>query len=467
MDEEEAGVKHSDQNDEGDVEMANAGSTQGAGSGGGSGNEPEESQEVPEDAEGAEDEGEEVTSEMDKMKEGLHAWAFYLGLTINVAIGPLLEMSAYAFAAQSLLAPFGGLDTVWNALLAPFTLGETLTCRRILGIVIIMLGTIGSALFGNHDDKDYTPQDFKDLLVTVRTLVYIICFAIWFSIGSWLVSTNPKGSFIRGLMLGVMGGSLAGNMFFVKVVTSLISTMFSEGVAGILDDWLIYVSLVFAVIIAVTNVQFLTKGMLENEALFMVTCFEGSMIASSAGSGIIVLQEMDGKDVWQIVCYATCIIIVVIGLCVLISGEYDAWEEPSEGLPNSNSEKAKEGLDALPPQRPAASMKVHCLSEEARERAEAAKEDGHVASADFVLKETLSVAHSSSPSLIAYGVLRQTLSKKTDKEGNLRASHTLRQSRSLRQSKSRARAGTAVPEPSREAEAVAAAVPGMRKSTAS
>ena len=56
------------------------------------------------------------------------------GVFTNTACSPLLEMSAYAFAAQSTIAPFGGLDTVWNAIAAPYTLGEELTWRRIAGV---------------------------------------------------------------------------------------------------------------------------------------------------------------------------------------------------------------------------------------------------------------------------------------------------------------------------------------------
>ena len=49
---------------------------------------------------------------------------FRVGLLTNTIIGPLIDVSAYSFAPQSLVAPFGGLDVVWNALLAPFILKE-------------------------------------------------------------------------------------------------------------------------------------------------------------------------------------------------------------------------------------------------------------------------------------------------------------------------------------------------------
>ena len=160
-----------------------------------------------------------VPTETTKQPEELpkRAWAFYTGLVVNVAVGPALEMAAYSFAAQSLLAPFGGLDTVWNAILAPFTLGERLTWRRLFGIGVIVIGTALSAIFGSHNEKDWTVDGLKEVLVTVRTLIYICAFVVWFMTLYYVRGHNPAGSLPRGISIGLMGGSLAGNMFFVKV----------------------------------------------------------------------------------------------------------------------------------------------------------------------------------------------------------------------------------------------------------
>lgn len=38
------------------------------------------------------------------------------GLSMAMALGPLAEVSAYAFAPQSLLAPLDGFDVIWNIL---------------------------------------------------------------------------------------------------------------------------------------------------------------------------------------------------------------------------------------------------------------------------------------------------------------------------------------------------------------
>ena len=74
-----------------------------------------------------------------------------MGLVTNTVVGPLIDVSAYSFAPQSLVAPFGGLDVVWNALLAPFILNERLTRHRAVGSMLVMAGSIGSAIFGNQE----------------------------------------------------------------------------------------------------------------------------------------------------------------------------------------------------------------------------------------------------------------------------------------------------------------------------
>ena len=52
-------------------------------------------------------------------------WFYPLGLVCTAVIDPAFDISAYSFAAQSIIAPCAGMVVVWNVLLAPWTLGET------------------------------------------------------------------------------------------------------------------------------------------------------------------------------------------------------------------------------------------------------------------------------------------------------------------------------------------------------
>lgn len=122
-----------------------------------------------------------------------------------------------------------GLDTCWNALLAPYTLGETLTFRRALGVIVILLGTICSALFANHDDTTWTVVGLENVLLTYRTFWYIVIFFSFTGFNYTAAMSSPKGSYRRGLALGLMAGSLAGNMWCVKATMSLLAESISHG----------------------------------------------------------------------------------------------------------------------------------------------------------------------------------------------------------------------------------------------
>merc|ERR1719330_1516878 len=75
-----------------------------------------------------------------------------IGLALTTLVGPVLDMSAYALAPQSLLAPLIGLDIVFNTLSAPFTLGERLRKQHVVGSGLVFLGAALSSLFGQQHE---------------------------------------------------------------------------------------------------------------------------------------------------------------------------------------------------------------------------------------------------------------------------------------------------------------------------
>mmetsp|Transcript_20803 Transcript_20803/g.58363 ORF Transcript_20803/g.58363 Transcript_20803/m.58363 type:complete len:447 (+) Transcript_20803:119-1459(+) len=249
---------------------------------------------------------------------------FASGLFINTFVGPIVDMAAYSFAAQSLIAPFGGLDVVWNAMLAPYMLKETLTPRRVLGCALILLGTVTAGLCGNHEDSEYTIEYLEDTLVNWRVLIYFIAFFAWFLFNRLVLMPNPAGSAIRGISLGCTAGTIAGNMFCVKAAIELIQySLHNTDTDGgdVWLHWLPYAMLAGAVFFALTNVIYMTKGLQEYEALFMVTVYEGSMIVSGCVSGAIVLMDLRGLEAWRIVLYTLGILVIIAGMYVIFSQE--------------------------------------------------------------------------------------------------------------------------------------------------
>jgi len=246
--------------------------------------------------------------------------AFVTGLALNTLVGPIVDMAAYAFAPQSLIAPFGGLDIVWNVLLAPFTLGEKVTPRRCFAVLLIFVGTVVSAIFGDHVEYEYTVKTIKGMLLRWRVVGYLVLLALWvlFNI---LCLMRSRNVLVRGISLGVTAGSIAGNMFGVKMTAELIKTSIVEKSWSALTSWVPYVVLLFAVMMAVSNVIFLTKGMREYEALFMVTIYEGTMVVVNCLSAFVILGEMNDVAASRLFAWVNCIFAIVCGMILLISGE--------------------------------------------------------------------------------------------------------------------------------------------------
>lgn len=72
------------------------------------------------------------------------------GFVMQVVLSPVLEVVSFGFAPQSTLAPLNGLALVWNTLLAPFTLGESLTANRVAACSIITASMVAIALVGKE-----------------------------------------------------------------------------------------------------------------------------------------------------------------------------------------------------------------------------------------------------------------------------------------------------------------------------
>lgn len=269
--------------------------------------------------------------------------AFYTGLVVNTICGPAIDMAAYSFAPQSLIAPFGGLDVVWNALSAPYLLHEKLTFRRGMGCFLICAGTAMAGAFGSHDDKTYTIDFLEETLVNVRVLIYFLCFFVWFLFNVCIIQKRKaKGNPIRGVSLGMTAGTIAGNMFCVKASVEIIQYSIDYETGEPWKHWIPYAVLLGAAFFAISNVKYMTQGLQEFEALFMVTVYEGSMIVSGCVSGSIVLLDIRDLEPWRICAYAFSIVVIVMGLTTVFSNEMQNRSSLAAGKASIDPESLKQ-----------------------------------------------------------------------------------------------------------------------------
>merc|ERR1719428_2193527 len=105
-------------------------------------------------------------------------------------------------------------------------------------------------------------------------------------------------------------------MFCVKGAVELVQRSIEDGDATIWLSWLPYVMIVGAVFFALSNVVYMTRGLQEYEALFMVTIYEGSMIVSGCVSGAVVLLDLRELQAWRIALYFVGVSVIVLGMYV-------------------------------------------------------------------------------------------------------------------------------------------------------
>lgn len=247
---------------------------------------------------------------------------FSVGLALQVALNPLCDLAGYALAPASVIAPVTGMDIVWNTVIAPCSLNETLTSRRLLSTIIIFFAATTSVLFRQINEVKWTAAYVEMVLWQNRTMLYAICFIAWYLWNVVVQMRFEKGSPIRGFSLGATAGTLAGNMWCTKITAVLLEQCMS-GHCDAWGHWVSWICLFGGVFFATSNLYYISRGMQQHEALFMVTVYMGANIATNSLSAIVVLGEMDDAPWWKLAGYTFCILMMMVGMALLTSGEKD------------------------------------------------------------------------------------------------------------------------------------------------
>jgi len=254
-------------------------------------------------------------------------WLFHIGATINIAVGPLVDASAYAFAPQVIVAPFACLDVIFNALTAPYTLkwqNEVLTRAHFIGCGLVTCGASMTALFADTENVVYDVYMLEKQLLRPESLIYFTVELCGILTANYLLRRGLMTPMVRGISLGVIAGVLMGNVFFVKGLVSLARFSISTGDT---QAWLRptpYLMGGCAAGGAVIGHMFMRKGLGEYKGVFMVTIFEGAHITAACLSGCVVMSEMSGAPWWRYLCYWASVGTIIAGMLFINTAAADA-----------------------------------------------------------------------------------------------------------------------------------------------
>ena len=261
-----------------------------------------------------------------------------LGITINVLIGPLVDASAYAFAPQTVVAPFASLDVLFNAISAPITLRwqeEQLTKRHIAAALLVTCGASLSAVFGTVTTQILTAHEFMELLLQPRALLYLCAEFVGVVVVISMLRLNMFSKQVKGVALGGIAGCLMGNVFFLKGFVGILRLSFSS---GDWSDWasiIPYLLLCAAAAGSILGTIFMQRALKEFKGVYIVTIFEGSHIVMACLSGSIVMDEMKGVAWQKYICYWASVSLVVAGIQLMNHSTQEA-EVICSGTPGAS-----------------------------------------------------------------------------------------------------------------------------------
>jgi len=255
-------------------------------------------------------------------------WLFHLGAGMNIAFGPLVDASAYAFAPQVIVAPFACLDVIFNAITAPYTLRwqhEKLTRSHVHGTALVFLGAMCTSIFAQADNIIRNVYELEEqLFFRPTSAAYMVVELVAIGIANLALRKQLLSPAFRGISLGVVAGILMGNIFFMKGVIGLIQTTAST---GNFDAWwrpTPYILAICAAGGAIVGHLFMRKGLGEYKGVFMVTIFEGAHITAGCLSGCIVMEEMAGAPWWRYILYWVSVTLIISGMLIINKKSADA-----------------------------------------------------------------------------------------------------------------------------------------------
>lgn len=235
-------------------------------------------------------------------------------------INPITDIWALALAPQSMLAPFAGLNVVFNLVLAHFTLGEPVGMRDAFGTGALTVGcALVAASFGSAKAKHYS----LDELVTFYYNPYFVCYAVCtaallaaLTLTLFRDIKNTRRSWLpvsRAMCYATISGVLQGNQFFTKSFAELVSQIIKTGGANI---WSLATSpMSFVIVVGVISstvgaLWVLSEGLRHFDATRIVPTSVSVTLVFATLSGMTYFQESPAS--WSL--YSLGILFVALGL---------------------------------------------------------------------------------------------------------------------------------------------------------
>ena len=251
---------------------------------------------------------------------------YVIGVLVAAVVSPVFDMVAYAFAPTTLLTACGGMVIVFNVVLAPCMLAERLTVQRAASSLLITIGTVGSSLFGSHDQTEQSQEDYMALLVAPSAICYYVLLLVWYVIAIELIRRS-EASATKCAWLAALGGSCSGNSFTTKAGVAMLTCYDGARTMGCHTDPVgtpFFWGMGFGTLLwHGGGFVLLALALRELPALYAVTLYEGTLIITGALSGAMVLMELALQTWVGLVLYSLSMLLILGGLGIFVRWPFE------------------------------------------------------------------------------------------------------------------------------------------------
>eukprot|EP00961_Rhodomonas_salina_P048320 648542-Rhodomonas_salina.1 len=229
-----------------------------------------------------------------------------------MALGEVGNFLAYGMAPASLVSPLGAVAVISNAVLSRIVLKEPLSWRRLIGVILALLGSVLIALAapapkeGATEEADELGQRqaadaIYDSLITWRAFGYLAGI-----LAAFFVIANPKEFpfFLpqKARQEKVIWNTiLCGLMGAITVMSSKgVSTALNQGFAGNPDMfargdicWLTYCLIICAVGSIVMQLKYLNEALMHFGSSVVVPVYYVVFTSITISAGMVLFLEIE------------------------------------------------------------------------------------------------------------------------------------------------------------------------------
>lgn len=250
---------------------------------------------------------------------------FYTGTAIFVT-GSLTTFAAFAFAAQSMLAPIEAVQFVSNVIFAKFVHGVQPSWRTVIGTVLIVGGAVMTVVFSPHAtvtcsipqiQRLYEAPAYQSYIVIAAAGAFVLDFA-YKAFEKKKKKGNPWSGTEKFLPLSyALFSAIFGTQMVVQAkVLSMVIMLTLDG-DNQFKFWFMWVTLAMWLLFLYIWLARMASALAKFNPLFIIPVLQVFFILLAVIAGGIFFQEFNAFTVENWIGFVSGVLIVFFGLYLI------------------------------------------------------------------------------------------------------------------------------------------------------